>query len=207
MARRLQICFPERGHQTEIYVLPKGEGTPPAYRHSAIVSDYFAHCEAERRRRCGEWARVMGSPGEVFPNTALHPRQPRTIAVWHPRGAHQTEVWRWYLVDADAPAEVKDFLRHYYIRYSGPSGLTEQDDMENWNYAHKASRGTIARQFPYNYEMGLGRATRGFEDHGLALPGSISDVTVANASENNQRGFYRRWRQFMEAGAWKDLTP
>ena len=89
MARRLQICFPERGHQTEIYVLPKGEGTPPAYRHSAIVSDYFAHCEAERRRRCGEWARVMGSPGEVFPNTALHPRQPRTIAVWHPRGAYQ----------------------------------------------------------------------------------------------------------------------
>jgi hypothetical protein len=115
-------------------------------------------------------------------------------------------VWRWYLVDADAPAEVKDFLRHYYIRYSGPSGLTEQDDMENWNYAHKASRGVIARQFPYNYEMGLGRATRAFEDHGLTLPGSISDVTAASASENNQRGFYRRWRQLMEAGSWKDLA-
>ena len=107
----------------------------------------------------------------MFPNMSPLARQPRTLAVWHPRGPHQTEVWRWYLVDADAPAEVKDFLRHYYIRYSGPSGLTEQDDMENWNYAHKASRGTIARQFPYNYEMGLGRATRDFEDHGLRLPG------------------------------------
>jgi hypothetical protein len=94
---------------------------------------------------------------------------------------------------------VKDFLRHYYIRYSGPSGLTEQDDMENWNYAHKASRGTIARQFPYNYEMGLDRATHEFEDHGLKLPGTISDVTEANASEHNQRGFYRRWRRLMEA--------
>src|SRR5206468_466001 len=83
------------------------------------------------------------------------------------RWPHQTEVRRWYFVDADAPPEVKDFLRHYYIRYSGPSGLTEQDDMENWNYAHKASRGTIARQHPYNYEMGLGRSTRAFEDHGL----------------------------------------
>ena len=133
-------------------------------------------------------------------------RQPRTLAVWHPRGPHQTEVWRWYFVDADAPAEVKDFLRHYYIRYSGPSGLTEQDDMENWNYAHKASRGTIARQHPYNYEMGLGRSTRAFEDHGLKLPGAITDVTAANASEHNQRGFYRRWRQFMEAATWNDLA-
>jgi hypothetical protein len=84
--------------------------------------------------------------------------------------------------------------------------LTEQDDMENWNDAHKASRGTIARRFPYNYEMGLGRATRAFEDPGLTLPGSISDVTAATASENNQRGFYRRWRQLMEAASWKDLA-
>src|SRR5207302_204649 len=149
MARRLQICFPERGHQTGVYALPKGEVIPAAYRHSSVVSEYFAHCEDERRRRLGEWGRVTGSPGEVFPNTALHPRQPRTIAVWHPRGAHQTEVWRWYLVDAAAPAEVKSFLRDYYIRYSGPAGLTEQDDMENWNYAHAASRGTIARLAPY----------------------------------------------------------
>jgi hypothetical protein len=97
------------------------------------------------------------------------------------------------------------FLRQYYIRYSGPSGLTEQDDMENWNYAHAASRGTIARQYPYNYEMGLGRATRAFEDHGLALPGVISDVT-GNASENNQRGFYTRWRQLMGARNWAELA-
>ena len=100
---------------------------------------------------------------------------------------------------------MKDFLRHYYIRYSGPSGLTEQDDMENWNYAHAASRGTVARRYPYNYEMGLGRATREFEDHGLELPGLIMDVPVGTASENNQRGFYSRWRQFMEATSWAEL--
>ena len=55
-------------------------------------------------------------------------------------------------------SEVKDFLRDYYIRYSGPAGMTEQDDMENWNYAHAASRGTIARRYPYNYEMGMRHA-------------------------------------------------
>ena len=76
--------------------------------------------------------------------------------------------------------------------------------MENWNYAHAASRGTQARQYPYNYEMGLGRAIEDFEDHGLRLPGRIADVTDA-ASENNQRGFYTRWQQFMEASSWAEL--
>jgi hypothetical protein len=65
----------------------------------------------------------------------------------------------------------KQFLRDYYIRYSGPAGLTEQDDMENWNYAHAASRGTIARRFPYCYEMGLGRAVEDYEWDGLRIPG------------------------------------
>ena len=56
--------------------------------------------------------------------------------------------------------------------------------------------------------MGLGRATSGFEDHGLKLPGVINDVTEANASEHNQRGFYTRWRQLMEAGSWGEIaTP
>jgi hypothetical protein len=179
----------------------------PAYQDAPAVADYFQRCEEARRRRRGELWRLFGGPGTVFPNMSPLARQPRTLAVWHPRGPHHTEVWRWYLVDADAPAEVKNYLRHYYIRYSGPSGLTEQDDMENWNYAHAASRGTIARQYPYNYEMGLGRETHAFEDHGLTLPGVINDVPAGTASENNQRGFYCRWRQFMEAASWAELGP
>src|SRR6266404_5776541 len=205
-ARWLDVSFPELGHSMIAFLRAHDSPLAPAYQDAPVVAEYFRRCEEERRRRRGEYWRLFGGPGTMFPNTSPLARQPRTLAVWHPRGPHQTEVWRWYFVDADAPAEVKDFLRHYYIRYSGPSGLTEQDDMENWNYAHKASRGTIARQHPYNYEMGLGRSTRAFEDHGLTLPGAITDVTTANASEHNQRGFYRRWRQFMEAASWKDLA-
>jgi hypothetical protein len=134
------------------------------------------------------------------------PRQPRTIAVWHPRGAHQTEVWRWFLVDREAPSEVKDFLRDYYIRYSGPAGMTEQDDMENWNYAHSASRGTIARRHPYCYEMGLGAAVENFEWDGLRIPGRVIDITEAQSSEEPMRNLYRRWAQFMEADSWVDLA-
>ena len=205
-ARRLHICFPERGHQTGVYVLPHDRPTPPSYQDAPVVSEYFRQCEEVRRQRRGEWGRVTGSPGEIFPNTALHPRQPRTIAVWHPRGPHQTEVWRWYLVDQDAPLEVRDFLRQYYIRYSGPGGLTEQDDMENWNYAHAASRGTIARRYPYSYEQGMGFEVHDFTWEGLHLPGVVMDITEAKSSEHNLRNLYRRWAEFMEATSWDALA-
>ena len=49
-------------------------------------------------------------------------------------------------------------LRRYYMRYSGPAGMTEQDDMENWLYATAASKGTIARRYPFNYQMSMERA-------------------------------------------------
>jgi hypothetical protein len=203
-ARWLDVTFPNLGHSMITFLRKHDSPLAPAYQDAPIVAEYFRECEHARKERRGELWRLFGGPGTVFPNASPLARQPRTLAVWHPRGPHQTECWRIYLVDADAPPEVKNFLRHYYIRYSGPSGLTEQDDMENWNYAHAASRGTQARQHPYNYEMGLGRATEDFEDHGLKLPGRISDVTNA-ASENNQRGFYTRWRQFMEAPSWAEL--
>ena len=198
--------FPERGHQTGAYVLPKDVDSPPAYQDSPVVSEYFAHCEETRLRVRGEWGRLVGSPGEIFPNTALHPRQPRTMAVWHPRGVHQTEVWRWYLVDRAAPSEVKNYLREYYIRYSGPGGLTEQDDMENWNYAHSASRGTIARRYPYSYEQGLGREKADFEIDNLKFPGLVTDLTEAKSSEDNLRNLYRRWAEFMDADSWDTLA-
>ncbi|HVA26486.1 MAG TPA: hypothetical protein VMW62_19115, partial [Chloroflexota bacterium] len=33
---------------------------------------------------------------------------------------------------------VKDMLRHYYLRYAGPAGMTEQDDMENWTSVQRS---------------------------------------------------------------------
>jgi hypothetical protein len=110
------------------------------------------------------------------------------------------------LVDKEAPPDVKNFLRQYYIRYSGPGGLTEQDDMENWNYAHAASRGTIARRYPYSYEQGMGFEVQDFEWEGLKLPGVVMDITEAKSSEHNLRNLYKRWAEFMEAESWDELA-
>ena len=202
-------AFPIAATRRSIYVLPAGDRPPPAYQNAPIVAEYFPHCEAEKRRLRGEEARLVGAPGEIFPNTALLSRQPRTMAVWHPRGPHQTECWRWFFVDRDAPTEVKEFLRDYYIRYSGPAGMTEQDDMENWNYAHAASRGTIARRHPYNYEQGIGTAVRDYEYQGMRVPGEVIDITEVQSSEQPMRNLYRRWAEFMEAdelGPARDLA-
>ena len=78
------------------------------------------------------------------------------LCVWHPHSTTETEAWRFFLVDADAPAMVKDVLRRFYMRYSGPAGMTEQDDMENWLYATQSSKGSIARRYPFNYQMSMG---------------------------------------------------
>jgi hypothetical protein len=65
-----------------------------------------------------------------------------------------------------------------------------------WNYASAASKGVIARRYPYNYEMGLGLA---YPDYGV--PG----VTTDRIAEQNQRGFYQRWAELMEARSWQAL--
>ena len=197
-AQRVATSLPHLGHGAVSHLQSEDIPYTPSYQNTPVVEAYFKQIYEARQRRLGKQARLLGLVGTVFPNMSYLARQPRSIAVWHPRGALQTEAWRWFLVDRDTPPEVKDVLRHYAMRYSGPGGLTEQDDMENWNYASAASRGVIARRYPYNYEMGLG------QDYGVYdIPGVITD----QIAEHNQRGFYQRWVELMEAKSWDAVAP
>jgi hypothetical protein len=167
------------------------------YKNNPIVAEYFRHCHEERKHRLGaERNRLVPFVGTIYPNVSFHGNQPRNLCVWHPHGPESTEAWRFFLVDADAPQQVKDFLRTYYMRYSGPAGMTEQDDMENWNYATAGSRGVIAKRYPYNYQQSLGKVqTNG------PVPGNVS----VQVSEENPRQFYRRWRDYMNSADWDTL--
>jgi 3-phenylpropionate/trans-cinnamate dioxygenase alpha subunit len=51
---------------------------------------------------------------------------------------------------------VKDYLRLSYLRRFSPGGTWEQDDAENFHQCTAASRGWVTRQFPLNFQMGLG---------------------------------------------------
>jgi phenylpropionate dioxygenase-like ring-hydroxylating dioxygenase large terminal subunit len=189
-------AYPE-GHGIFYGVLPLSK-TRTEYAVSKITSEYFQHCWEQRLKNRGDLAGTCPIVGTIFPNMSFHAQQPRTLLVSHPRSANETEMWRAYFVDKQAPEEVKQFLREYYMRYAGPAGMTEQDDMENWNYATAASEGTIARRHPYHYKAGLG--VGGGHD---VVPGIVTEQPVT--SEQNPRAFYKRWAEYMDTGSWDEL--
>jgi hypothetical protein len=184
----LVTAYPQ-GHGMLYSVVPNAP-TRTEYATSPATSEYFQKCWDRRLKNKGKLAGTCPLVGTIFPNMSFHAQQPRTLLVSHPIGPNETEMWRTYFVDKDAPEEIRQFLREYYMRYSGPAGMTEQDDMENWNYATLASKGVIARRYPYNYQMGLG------QEYGVYdRPGVLTD----RIAEQNQRGFYQRWAACMEA--------
>jgi len=196
-AKHIWVNFPS-GHGVHSAIMPENTPFVDTFKNDPIVAEYFRHCHEERQRRLGDEARLVPFVGTIFPNASFHGKQPRSICVWHPHGPQATEAWRFFLVDKAAPQEVKDFLRKYYMRYSGPAGMTEQDDMENWNYATSGSRGVIAKRYPYNYQQSLG----------TALPpgsGPVAGNVSLQVSEENPRQFYRRWRDYMNGADWATL--
>jgi phenylpropionate dioxygenase-like ring-hydroxylating dioxygenase large terminal subunit len=197
---RNTIGFSDLGHGV-LGTLPYRTEAPyvPSYQKYPEVETYNRQVYEDRIRNLGDRMRVTTAVGTIFPNMSFHGRQPRTIAVFHPISATEMEMWRMYLVDRDAPDYVKDAQRHYFLRYSGPGGMTESDDMENWSYATEASKGPISRRYFYNYEMGAGFAQPVPELRGAVQSGDVS--------EENARIYYKRWAQFMEGRSWPELLP
>ena len=193
--QHLWVGFPQ-GHGMHSVLMPDDAEYAATYLQNPEVDEYFRHCFYERKRRLGERARLLPFVGTIFPNTAYHGRQPRALCVWHPHSPTETEGWRFFLVDADAPAAVKDVLRRFYMRYSGPAGMTEQDDMENWLYATRASSGTIARRYPFNYQMSMGAYKTNDP-----MPGDVS----LQITEQTPRNFYRVYANYLEGGDWNSL--
>jgi hypothetical protein len=194
-AQHIWVSFAQ-GHGVHSAIQPENVEFGDAFQANPVVQEYFRYCFEERKRRLGEKSRLIPFVGTIFPNTSYHGGQPRGLCAWHPHSPTETEAWRFFLVDADAPAEVKDFLRHYYMRYSGPAGMTEQDDMENWLYATRASTGTVARRYPFNYQQSL-HATRRDDP----VPGEVS----TQVSEHIARGFYRSWSTYMKGSSWDEI--
>jgi phenylpropionate dioxygenase-like ring-hydroxylating dioxygenase large terminal subunit len=192
-----EMSIPDLGHggHNPIYEQP---GVPPYADTWATVpgvDDYYRQANVKKQKKyAGEY--MHGGSALIWPNVNI---QPTRILLWHPHGVGVCESWRMYPIDREAPKLVKDAVRHYVMRYGGPCGLTESDDMENWNYAFPASLGTIAQTLPYNFKMGAGHA---FTDD--RMPGMTLNYEVA---EENQRSRLNRWLDFMEAKSWDELYP
>ena len=199
-AQHVWISF-EAGHGVHSAVQPKDLLYVEQFKSDPEIEDYFRYCHEERQRRLGEDSRYLPFVGTIFPNTSYHGRQPRNLCVWHPHSANETEGWRFFLVDGDAPKAVKDFLRTYYMRYSGPAGMTEQDDMENWLYATNASMGTIARRHDFNYAQSIKTSELNPIVNGLEVRGDVNQ----QITEHMALGYYRRWAQYLDGASWDVL--
>jgi phenylpropionate dioxygenase-like ring-hydroxylating dioxygenase large terminal subunit len=202
-----QVKRRARQHSTSFTLLGHGatdaadeERPSPVFEGHPELTEYFAEQSRIKHERRVAQGRPLGAhgPATLFPSMSFHASGfPRTILAAHPVSPTETEMWRWFLVDKAAPDNVREWLRHYYMRYSGPGGLTEQDDMENWNYATDASSGTIARRYRYHYGQGLG----------MNYPASVAGATESDSwsTEENARNFYRRWARFVAGENWQQL--
>jgi phenylpropionate dioxygenase-like ring-hydroxylating dioxygenase large terminal subunit len=189
----MSIADPSRGHTIRASVYQELAAYEPQAGASDEVNDYYRRCHELRQHRLGDKARLLIHGGVIFPNTHFNSAGRTTIGLWLPLSASRTEIWRWLFVPRTAPNVVKDTLREYYLRYAGPAGMVEQDDMENWTAAQRGTESLVARKYPFNYQLAMGLARR-------ARPGEWlgNDVSITeDVAEHNQRAFYAHWARLI----------
>ncbi|NML13266.1 aromatic ring-hydroxylating dioxygenase subunit alpha [Sphingobium sp. AR-3-1] len=118
-----------------------------------------------------------------------------TFKVWHPRGPHEIEVWTYTMVPRDADAETKSMIQREATRSFGTAGTLESDDGENMSSSTFVNRGTITRNGRISSSMGVG-----FEGPHPVFPGIVGSSFIG---ETSHRGFYRFWKEMLDAPDWK----
>jgi ethylbenzene dioxygenase alpha subunit len=160
---------------------------------------YMRAREEEITKRLGEVrAKMWGSVASacIFPNFAFLPGY-FTFRTFIPKGPMETELHSWALVPAGAPDDIKDRWRLGVMRTFSPSGILEMDDGENWEHATAANTGFVTRQQKLYYGMGNNPA-----DPSLGLPGTVQKGQL---SDSNQRLFFKRYAEFMDAADWSQI--
>lgn len=160
------------------------------------VQNYFESIRGEIRQRLGEQRarQLLSGVATVFPNCSH--LGGLMIRAWHPRGPFATEVWSYCIIDKQTPQEVKVAMRRRLLSTFSSGGLFEQDDGDNFDQCTKSGLSPTARKYPMNLSMGIGH-----EFTHEAAPGLMGLST----SEGNQRGFYNRWAEMMDAPSWKQI--
>jgi 3-phenylpropionate/trans-cinnamate dioxygenase alpha subunit len=188
------------GHSVTFRIHDEGEELPVRFGlrinagNEHAYRDFHKETISEVERRLGTFRarRLSLSNHSLFPNTVLGFR----LSI--PRGPYATEFWHFVTFEADSP----EIIRRSQISGSGGSngvnGLMEQDDQDNWIQVTKSGVGTHSKKFPQELSMGKGHAGNSDPD----FPGLLSERYI---SENNQRKFYQRWQEFMNANSWNDI--
>jgi phenylpropionate dioxygenase-like ring-hydroxylating dioxygenase large terminal subunit len=109
------------------------------------------------------------------------------LTVWLPRGPRKMVVYRWCVVEKDAPDWWKEVSRRLFTLKFGSSGIFEQDDSENYEYiTQNGASGPTAGNTTLQYVQGMHLT----EVKDFPGPGQVYDCKFSEAS---LRGFYDHW--------------
>jgi len=139
--------------------------------------------------------------GLVFPNMSLQISpvyyngrmiSHTSLNVYQPKGPGMIEASSWFLIEEEAPDWWKEISERMYLLTFSPSGIFEQDDVENFTDVFATLKGPVGRTSRLNYQMGLTRPL---------LPSFVGpgDVYQGKYCEANGRAFYRRWLALVTA--------
>jgi 3-phenylpropionate/trans-cinnamate dioxygenase alpha subunit len=186
------------GHILVAWICPPEDAGPWFAQPVAELVSYMKEHVAEIEGRLGtvRARKVSPSAGTVFPNLSVH-WLTRTIRVWHPRGPDKMEIWSWAIVDKAAPPDIKDAMRFASQYRFSPTGVFEQDDMDNWIQVTAAAQSVIGRRYPANYQMSLSEPPEE-----IGLRGRLA----SRWSDSNQLSLYFHWARMLEGRNWKDFA-
>ena len=139
---------------------------------------------------------TVGHPN-IFPNLWLTAGGTQ-LSLRLPRGPNATEIWWFTLIDPTLPQDEQRFMIDRANHVFGPAGMLEQDDGENWDQSTRATRSTIAKRYPLNFSMNLGRGQIKQDNTGAAY-------IDTHISEHAQLWTYVAWADWMSASTWQDL--
>jgi phenylpropionate dioxygenase-like ring-hydroxylating dioxygenase large terminal subunit len=167
-----------------------------AQEMSPEVVDYVEQTQRHLTERLGKLPAAVYTVGfgNIFPNFSFNnfsALRPIGLYIWHPRAPGKLEAWQWCAVDSAAPESVKEIIRVDFTRQQAAAGIAGQDDTENFEQVTEATRGVVAQELVFNYQMGVGHDE--VEQPPAGLPGKIGPYY----SEQGQRNFYAYWAELM----------
>lgn len=164
------------------------------------VTEYYEKIRPKMAERLGVMrSKIFGSvaSASIFPNVSYLPGI-HTFRTWLPKGPLSLELKTWVIVNKNMPDEIKEEITTGVMQTFGPGGSFEMDDGENWENCTQSNRGVVTRQEKLHYRCGITRRIEHPELPGIIYRGQYNDA--------NQRGFYQRWQDLMNARTWPQVA-